>query len=510
MAPFHAWPVLAVTLTVLVWLIDGICVARGGGWRLRLRRAATVGWWFGFGYFLVGLYWTGHAFLVDAERFAWLLPFAISMLPAGMGLYYALAAALAVVLWRPGAARVIGFALAIFAAEYLRGTLFGGFPWIALGYGLAAGDAMMQGGSLIGLFGLTLIAAAAFASPAALWGPAGALDVTARGRAALPALMALLLVAAGLWGQHRLASADSGAVPGVRLRIMQPNIPQSEKWRDNSRNWVFETYLDVSRYGTGAKGPDPLAGVTHLIWPESAFPFLLEQTPSALESLAELLPAGAVFVTGAMRAEPDASLARGFRVYNSVFVMDEEAKILAVYDKTHLVPFGEYLPFQSAMEAIGIAQLTGIEGGFDAGRGPRLMRAPGGPAFAPLICYEIVFPGAALDAAERPGWMINLTNDGWFGRSTGPYQHLHQARLRAVEEGLPVVRVANTGVSAVIDAHGRLLASLPLGRAGAFDSDLPQAIAPPPYARWPRLIELAVAVAAFFAWLSLAKRRFNR
>lgn len=505
MAPFFVWPLLMLTLPILVWLLDGICLRKGLSIFGRLRRAAAVGWWFGFGYFLAGLYWIGHAFLVDADRFAWLLPIAVPALPAGMALYFCVAAMAAALAWRPGAARIVSLALCLFATEWLRGHLFTGFPWITLGYALTAGVTLMQWAALVGVHVLTAVTVLALASPACLWGPREALDGSRRRRLGLPVVMATVLACGYGYGGLRLAEAQVSLVPDVRLRIMQPNIPQSEKWRENREDWVFQTYLDLSR--TPGAGGDALAGITHLIWPESAFPFLLAHTPPALAALADLLPPGTTFLTGAMHAEADPGRPGGLRVYNSLYVMDDEADILAIYHKTHLVPFGEFLPFQDTMEAIGIAQLTGIRGGFSAGLGPRFMRAPGVPPFAPLICYEIIFPSAVLDGGERPQWLLNVTNDGWFGNSTGPYQHLQQARVRAVEEGLPLVRAANTGVSAVVDPYGRVRDSLPLNVAGIIDSGLPRAITPPPYARMPRRIELAVAVLLLLASLFLARNR---
>jgi apolipoprotein N-acyltransferase len=218
-----------------------------------------------------------------------------------------------------------------------------------------------------------------------------------------------------------------------------------------------------------------------LIWPESAFPFLLAREPDALAQIAELLPPGTVLITGAVRApelKPGEKLTRAL---NSVYVIDHDGSILSVYDKVHLVPFGEYLPFQEALEKLGLMQLTKVPGGFIPGDRRRAMEVPRAPRFLPLICYEIIFPGDAVPRDERPGWLLNLTNDGWFGISTGPYQHLQQARVRAIEQGLPLVRAANTGVSAVIDPFGRVIKSLPLGTEGILDASLPRPTNPPLY-----------------------------
>ncbi|MCG8560448.1 MAG: apolipoprotein N-acyltransferase [Hyphomicrobiales bacterium] len=502
MAPFHAWPVLLVTLPLLVWQLDGCCGKPSASLRRRLLGAALIGWGFGFGYFLAGLYWIGAAFLVEADRFAWLLPAAVSLLPAGLALFFALGTTVAALLWGRGPARIVGLAIGLALGEWLRGHILTGFPWNALGYALTAGDAMMQWASVFGIYGLTLIAVATLASPAALFCAPAARAGRRSLRLGFPAVMLALLAGAWAFGQARLHGVQPAEVAGVRLRIVQPNIPQAEKWQPENRNWIFRRYLDVSR-GSGDAGQD-LAGVTHLIWPESALPFLLADSREALAAIARLLPAGTALMTGAARAEaaPDRT-----RVYNSLFVMDAEAEIRATYDKIRLVPFGEYLPLQATLEAIGLEQLTRQRGGFSVGARPRLLDAPGLPPFAPLICYEIIFPHGIRQPGTAPRWLLNLTNDAWFGTSTGPYQHLHQARVRAVEQGLPVVRAANTGISAVIDPYGRILARLPLNRMGALDSPLPRPMGATPFVRWGRAVEIALLL--FAAGLCLSLHRYG-
>jgi apolipoprotein N-acyltransferase len=222
--------------------------------------------------------------------------------------------------------------------------------------------------------------------------------------------------------------------------------------------------------------------VTHLIWPESAFPFLLAREPDALAQIAELLPPGTVLMTGAARGAETTPGGR-LQAYNSIYLIDHDGSVLSVYDKLHLVPFGEFLPFQALLERAGLQQLTKVAGGFTPGDRRRLLTVPRAPAALPLICYEIVFPGAVVPKGDRPGWILNVTNDGWFGNSTGPYQHFQQARVRAIEEGLPLVRAANTGISAVTDPLGRIVASLPLGFEGALDAGLPQPAKPTIYSR---------------------------
>ena len=489
MAPFNAWPVLFLTFPTLVWLIDGAGVGRWQG----VTVAATTGWWFGFGYFVAGLYWVGYAFLVDAPTFGWLLPFAVLGLPAYLALYTGLGVALARVLWTRGALRVVALGVTLTAAEWLRGHLFTGFPWNAFGYAITTPLALAQSASLVGLWGLTFIAVIVFASPATLTD-----DRSETRRPWLPLALGIALLAAlGGYGALRLSHTPTRLVDKVHLRIMQPNLQQDVRFNYAARQEVMNHYIALSDRASDPQSHG-VRDATHLIWPESPFPFLLAREADALAQITKLLPPGTELITGAMRlAEP---VTPGDpRVYNSIYVIDHEGTLLVLYDKVHLVPFGEYLPFQRLLERLGLQQLTKQRGGFLAGDRRRLMTIPGAPVALPLICYEIIFPGDVVPAGERPGWMINVTNDGWFGISTGPYQHFQQARVRAIEEGLPLARAANTGISAVVDPLGRIINSLPLGREGVIDSPLPRAIGATLYARvgdGPAAIILAIALFA--------------
>ncbi len=483
--PFYAFPLLWLTMPVFVWLIDGAEAGEGAGFVRRSLPAAAVGWAFGFGFFVAGLWWIGAAFLVDAAHFAWLMPFAVIVLPAGLALFWAFGAVLARVFWLDGAPRILVFAVAMAVAEWWRGHLLTGFPWNAIGYALTPFPVMMQSAAALGLWGLTLVAFFVFAAPAVLGdGPRGG-----RFAAVTLAGAALLLVAHLGYGLVRLSGGADPAVAGVHLRIVQPSIPQDERWQLQRADEIMKRYLDLSREAEAA--PDA-APITHLIWPESAFPFLLTRHPAALAAIADLLPPGETLITGAARAEPADADDISSHVFNSIFVIDDTGVIRAAYDKVHLVPFGEYLPFRRFFEALGIRQLIALPGGFSAGDRLRTLPVAGAPPFGPLICYEIIFPGAVVAPGERPGWLLNATNDAWYGDTPGPYQHFLQARVRAVEEGLPLVRAANSGISAIVDAHGRVLASLGFGRIGVVDGALPAALPPTPYARFGDLIFLAM------------------
>jgi apolipoprotein N-acyltransferase len=491
MAPFDLWPLLALTLPVFVWLLDGAGAGRAG-----FYTAFFTGWWFGFGYFVAGLYWIGMAFLVDADEFAWLLPFAVIGLPMFLALYTGLGALLARALWSAGAARIFAFALSLAAAEWLRGHLVSGFPWNSFGYALGDISFFSQAAAYVGLWGLTLLTLAVFASPAAL--------IDKRRRFLPMTLATLTLAALGGLGAWRLAANGTDYVPGARLRIMQPNLTQDERFRTSAKNEIMDRYAAISDRATSPE-IQGVHDVTHLFWPESAFPFFLEREADMLARVARLISPGTILVTGAARAQEPAPGEKEPRYYNSIRVIGADGAILATYDKVHLVPFGEYLPFQHFLESLGLQQLTKQRGGFSAGPKLRALDIPGLPPAAPLICYEAIFPGAVMPDGPRPAWMLNVSNDAWFGLTPGPYQHLAQARLRAVEEGLPLVRATNNGISAVIDPFGRIRKSIPLGQEGVLDSKLPMPIEPTFYARYRDLP--AIALAALFAVFAFAARR---
>jgi apolipoprotein N-acyltransferase len=499
LAPFDIWPILFLTFPIMVWLIDGSAAGRLGG----VPAAAIAGWFFGFGYFLAGLYWVGHAFLVDVQTFGWLLPFAVTALPAGLAVFTAAGFAFARVIWSRGAMRLLALAVALTIAEWLRGHVLSGFPWNSYGYALTGPLVLAQTASIVGLWGLTFLAVVIFAAPATLADE----EADTRRRAAPLAVSVLLLAAMAGFGAWRLAQHPTRLVDNVRLRIMQPNLPQDEKFNYAARQKIMRHYLTLSERATGPQNTG-LRDVTHLIWPESAFPFFLTREGDAMAQIAELLPQGTVLITGAARAA-DPSPDKRVRAYNSVYIIDHDGTVLSVYDKVHLVPFGEYLPFQTTLEKLGLMQLTKLPGGFLSGDRKRSYQMPGAPRMLPLICYEIIFPGAVVPSGERPGWLLNVTNDAWFGISSGPYQHFQQARVRAIEEGLPLVRAANNGISAVVDPVGRIVAELTLGTEGVLDSSLPRAAAPTIYARFGDSIAIMM-IAAFLTIVMRYRSKHSR
>jgi apolipoprotein N-acyltransferase len=481
-APLHLFAILLITLPTVVWLLDGTDDPSKSNWK-PARAAAAIGWWFGFGYFLGGLYWIGEAFLVEAEMFGWLLPFAVTGLPAGLALFTAAAFASARFFWAPGYRRTLSLAIAWAIAEWLRGHILTGFPWNLVGHVVTVSDALMQSTALLGVYGATLLILAAFLT-IATYDPRRRAPRTDRGIRELgvwrpTAIAFAVLGLVWLGGAVRLMASQDAWVEGVTLRLVQPNIPQREKWKPENRQEIVGQFLRMSDAPL-ENGGQP----THIVWPESALPFLVDREPVLRSAISRVLAPGGILLLGSVRSEPDANRQDRElgRFFNSLHIVGPDGEIRATYDKAHLVPFGEYLPLQSVLEAIGLRQLTQLRGGYQSGPGPQTLAVPGAPAVSPLICYEIIFADGVV-GAERPGWMVNVTNDGWFGSSAGPYQHLAQARLRAVEQGLPVARAANTGISAMIDPFGRLLETIALNREGAIDTRLPQALSPTLYAR---------------------------
>ncbi len=461
---------LILALPVLIWLIDA---APGP------RAAALVGWGAGFGYFVTGLYWIGHAFLVDAEKFAWLMPFAVTLLPAFLGLFWAAAFAFARRIWPHGRWwRVVALAASLTLVEYARSHVLTGFPWGLPGY-VWVETPVMQAAAWAGPYGMTFLTLALM--PLVLIG-----IVECRRTASLVALAGL----AALWatGEARLrAVQEDGA--GPVLRLVQPNAAQTLKWQPEHAAVFYARLLAAT-----AAPPDPALGPpVAVIWPETAVTFLPAYQP---ERRAEIAAAagGAPVILGALYRERRDD---GDLWYNSMMAILPDGSLGPRYDKHHLVPFGEYLPYESVLGLIGLRQLVN-QGGFTPGSGPQLMEVPGLPSFSPLICYEMIFPDAVVPADQRPGWILQVTNDAWFGAFGGPQQHLAQARIRAIEQGLPVVRVANTGISAAIDAHGRVLTRIPLQTDGYRDIRLPGALPPTLYARHGDVPAMSLVVLVFF------------
>ncbi len=463
MPPLHLWPLLFVALPGLILLIDRARGVKGAFW---------TGWWFGLGHFIPGFYWIANSMLTDPWRFGWMIPFAVGGLAAFMAVYVGLAAALARLLWTPGPARILALGGAWIIGEWLRSWVLSGFPWNLLGYSWAFSDQMMQIVAWTGSWGLSLITVIGCGLPALLlrWSPSADAPPPLAGKAGWSAAAGLIVLAL-VWsiGAVRLSGAADEFVPGITLRLVQPSIPPDMKNSADRRAENLNRLLSLS-----LQSPGP-AHVTHVIWPESAVPYLLERNADVRRAVARVVPPDGLLITGAVRAAPEAGNLE--QIWNSALAIDGNASVVASFDKFHLVPYGEYVPRRDLFPFI--AKITPGSMDFTAGPGPRTLHLPGLPPVGPLICYELIFPGEVADRTDHPQWLLSLTNDAWFGRSTGPYQHFASARFRAVEEGVPMVRAANAGISGVIDAYGRVQVRLDLDEIGVIDHGLPAATPAP-------------------------------
>lgn len=446
-------------LSSLLWMsIPMLClVVRHAA---RPSSAFWSGWWWGLGYSLFSIYWITHALLVDAEAFGWLIPFALLGIGGALALYHGLIAfASYYVRHLPIVPYCLSFALIWTVAEIARSVLFTGFPWNLIGYSAASNNVSMQLASIGGIFWLSLLVVTCATLP--LWW------IMHQRRATLIAI-GIFILAHG-YGAWRLYTHPTVYEPHVRLRLVQAAIPQNLKWSPSGRYDAIDAHVMLSL----SKG---YKTITHILWPESAMTFRFSEGDLWANRLARIAPQRGSLITGVVRAIAPTSPNDPPILYNSLQSITRQGTIDAVYDKRHLVPFGEYIPLRS------ILPLTKITHGsidFSTGDSDAPLTTYGAPPMRPLICYEAIFPWLSDNA--HPAWIANLTNDGWFGESTAPYQHLHMARMRAVEQGVALARAANTGISAVIDPYGRILASLELGARGVLDHNLPKATPSPTF-----------------------------
>jgi apolipoprotein N-acyltransferase len=480
--PFNFWPALFVTLPVLVLLVDG-----AGSW----RRAFVAGWWWSLGHFVAGLYWIGIALMVDPERFAWLLPFADLGLPAVFAVFPAAAVALGYALGRRGAGLLFALSGAWVLGEFTRGHVLTGFPWNPLAAIWIETPAVAQAAAVVGAYGLSGATFFVAGLPALFLRPAP-------GRAVAAVAAAVVIVAVVGFGIARLPDgAAARAEPALRVRLVQGNIDQRLKHSDAARAEHFERHMALSQRAA-ADGQRPRV----VVWPETALPYTLEDNPGLSQMLGPIVGEDGIALIGAVRIQRGTD----FKAWNSLHAIRHDGTVAGTYDKHHLVPFGEYLPLRGILGAVGLDKLAVGAVDFSSGPGPLGLDLPGLPRVLPLICYEAIFPEAAMDAGGRPAWLVNVTNDAWFGTSSGPPQHLAAARLRAIEQGLPLMRAANTGISAAVDPYGRVEQSLGLGVAGIIDADLPAALAPTPFSRLGDTLPLLLAVVLLGAGLALGRR----
>jgi apolipoprotein N-acyltransferase len=467
--PVNCVPALWLSFPLLAFLLRGAASA---------RRAFALGWFFAFGLMVVSLYWIAGSLFVDIGRFWWALPFAVAGLPAGFAVYYALATLVA---WKldvtkPGGVAALG--LLWFTADVARGTLFTGFPWDLLGYVWSFSLPVLQVTSVIGIYGLSLATALLAFAPAA-WG-------TRCGRRGF-AFWSVFFIACAIFGAERLKTTPTTMVDDVRLRVVQEGIPQTLKWQHARQESNFRTLLEATF------APSSGAPPTHIIWPETATPYYLLEDPVARAAIAARMPLASMLLTGVVRRHIDE--AGHVAYFNALVAMDARGRVVAGYDKVHLVPFGEFMPWRSILP---LATLAGTGADFTPGDGARSLRVQGIPLFSPLICYESIFSGQVVDREDPPAFLLNVTNDAWYEHTTGPAQHFAIARVRAIEEGLPLVRSANLGTTGVVDSLGRRVALREDIRPGFIDSPLPRPLeGVTPFVRFGNLFVVVMGIIVF-------------
>lgn len=499
-APFHLLPILLISLPVLVWQLDGAAAPEGGK---GVRRVIAISWAFGAGFYGIGIYWIGHAFLVESEQYAKFLPLPMLLVVVVLPAFTISACLLArLYLWGDGIVRILALTSLLALADWTRGHSFTGFPWNLWGNALSAHLPWAQLASLVGVYGLCLPALLLAQMPAVLAdgrGPQHRASLIIR--RSTPAVLGLAALGSWLWGTHHMEAAhpktDNGAE--VLVRLVQPNFDQEAKQRRTRLDEMADILLRLSFFPDDETRPVPRL----FVWPEVALPVYLEEETLLRAHIGALMPDNSRLLAGSLRREQrDDKL----RHYNSLLVVDSRGERETFYDKKHLVPFGEYIPFVDLLNKTGIGALS-FPAGFASGTGSRVLSLGDLPDVGVLICYEAIFSGSILNAQERPRWLLNISNDAWFGNSIGPRQHLDQARLRAIEEGLPMLRATNTGISAVIDPHGRILARLELNQRGILDARLPSPLPPTFFSRWGDLPMLLASILFLVpGWGRLARK----
>lgn len=456
-APFDFFAAGFLSFPILVWLLDGAAVAAPAGLIRRFMPSFWIGWWFGFGYFLAGLWWIGNALLVEADSFAWALPFAVLGIPLILAVFHGMAALIGRIFWSNNIGRIAALAFGFGLTEWLRSFVLTGFPWIAVGYGVMPVPLLMQSVSITGIVGMNALAVFVFSMPG--------LMAARRDRRFGIAVALVLCVAHAGFGYWRLGLPAAADGKSLAVRIVQPAVSMSEKWVPAEQSRVFDAMIKDSASPPEAGQAKPQL----IVWPETSVPFLFTDRPEALTQIGSMLSPDQLLLAGAVRFEAGGP-GEEDRYYNSVVAIDHGGQIVDGIDKVHLVPFGEYLPASEFFDRIGIGQLVAGPTYFVAGSARHPLKLPGGLSAAAFICYEIIFPDLVSVDAASSDIIVNVTNDAWFGATPGPYQHFRLAQVRAVEAGLTVVRAANTGISGIIDAKGRIIDALAMGSHGHMDA----------------------------------------
>ncbi|WP_455477158.1 apolipoprotein N-acyltransferase [Bartonella sp. B41] len=468
--PFYLTPICFITFPVFNVLLDKISAIQNNKKRF-LTYALSCGI-FGFGYFICSLWWLSSALLTDLASFWWIVPFAIFFPPIYLSLYWFFAGFIVGLLWTKGIARFFGLAFALGLAELLRAILFTGFPWNALGYTAMPTPMFMQSDAVVALYGMNILAVLTYSLPTVL--------LTNEKKQLALSLCLLLILVHSSFGFYRLITAPNVTdyqKSGHWVRIVQPSIQQNLKLYKTEHEAILAAHINLSITPKDDQNPEP----DFIVWPEESIPYALGNSPSLAMYISSFLKPQQLAIIGSVRTSADLPNTQQ-KYFNTIAVVNAKGDILHTSDKLHLVPFGEYLPYQDLLNKIGLRAIADNVGGYTAAHVRKTVVMPNGFSYLPLICYEAIFPNEMTFEGSPPQAIINVTNDAWFGTTPGPYQHFQQARLRAIEMGIPLIRAANNGISAVVDSYGRIVAFLKQNAIGVIDSPIP----PPIAAVWKR------------------------
>ncbi|WP_332065348.1 apolipoprotein N-acyltransferase [Bartonella sp. CB189] len=464
--PFYFTPICFLTFPIFIVLLDTIKAIQTNKKRL-LFYALSCGS-FGFGYFISSLWWLSNALLVDSVTFGWAIPFAILGPPIYLSIYWFFSGFIVGLLWTKGIGRFFVLAFALGLAEWLRAILFTGFPWNSLGYTAMPTPMLMQSDVIIGLYGMNILAVLIYSLPTVL--------LTNEKKKLALSLCLSLIFFHSVFGFYRLNTA-----PNIEhyqksrywVRIIQPSVPQDQKLNNATSEAILAAHMNLSATPIADHTPEP----DFIIWPEASLPYIINYSSALTTHIASLLKPKQWAIIGAVRTNND-SFNSQTQYFNTIATINAKGDILHTSDKLHLVPFGEYLPYKNLLNKIGLHILSDNIGGYSAANVRETVMMPNGFSYLPLICYEIIFPNEMTFQGPSPQAIINVTNDAWFGLTPGPHQHLQQAQLRAIELGIPLIRAANNGISAVIDSYGRIIAYLKQNAVGVIDSPIPSPIIP--------------------------------
>lgn len=435
------------------------------------KKCFWLGWNFGFGHFLVGLYWISISLLVDIVKFGWLIPFAISLIPAACAVYIALTTFLtkkiSSFLQLNKLERIFVFILFWLFFEYLRSILFSGFPWNLIGYSLVSVNSLSQIAAIFGIYGLSFLALLIFTLPALLFEITHynvRLNENSKNNFYIILALIIIILIISAYGKYRIKSNNLDEVKNGNIRIVQPNIKQKYKWDPEHK---YQSFFKNITLANSTNNED----INYVIWSESAIPYAIsEESQELLNLIKQAIPQNAFLISGAIRIKYDQKTNIP-NIFNSIITINDQGKIIDYYNKRHLVPFGEYIPFQKYLPFI--SKITNGAQGFASGQDAKTVFLPNNFAnFSPLICYEVIFSKLTINKDNPPDFILNLTNDAWFGRSSGPYQHLAMSQIRAIEYGMPLIRAANSGISAYIDPYGRIVDKIDLNETGILDIKL--------------------------------------